>query len=571
MSGGPNYDLTGKELFCFSDEEGGNPFRFPSEQVSTGDDLGIPEDLESKFTLAEGMITGIKDSNVALGFLGDLVDNEAYSIRVLQHIIKVKEANPDRVILIGGNRDFNKLRMGIELYIQEASGYLPWYNVSDIKGLIERLKTKQFVFRKKDVPEYLKGVLKGWTDNMEELERVYTSGTIKQRVETMYGKTLGAVLQTLKNEIKILIGYPNFADDAVFAKLICTLQMVMGFEWPGLPAFLQPYNGLYIKYLRHCHVIASFKINGKLGVMSHGGLPHNFENKGVVSHRLTSPFGFKYNESMSKASLTSILTEIEAEKMALVAAVQGLRDTGYNNENTDDVNDLIDKYVHLTALTDLGKEGASSEASPIVGLQPVPIQNRRGDILVKFTGGSATGWIGRQISEKKGIKRLEDGTDLISYDIFGHAPQGFLPTAYRQSKTLYVNLDISKADGQANNLSFAFLHIKQDGTDEFIGRIKFTKASGTTVYKNSATTYTDKIYYYKEDIPTTGAISKLSTRDVPGLSGVTISYEGRTRTITATTVAPSPVTALGGRRKSRHNKKTHKKRGKGKRKTHRRR
>jgi hypothetical protein len=264
---------------------------------------------------------------------------------------------------------------------------------------------------------------------------------------------------------------------------------------------------------------------------------------------------------MSKTNLQLILTEIEAEKLNLVNVVQDARDLGYDNNATTDIHDLIDKYVHLTALTNL-PEGASSEASPIVGLQPIPIENRRGDILVQYTGGAATGWINNQ--KKKGIKRVADGEDLISYDIFGHAPQGFLPTAYRANQTLYVNLDISKADGQANNLSFAFLHIQSDKPDEFIGRIKFTMASDTTIYSTETVkSYANYIHYYKEDIPTTGAISKLSNREVPGLSGVTIKYDGRKRTITAST--------SGGRRKSRHGKKSHKKGRKGKRQTHRRR
>ena len=511
----PHYNF--KELFCFSDEEGGNPFRFTAdvgELVTCTTDLDIPALLNDKFTFsADGLLINLKDPNVALGFLGDLVDNESYSIRVLQSMINLKTAHPERVLLIGGNRDFNKIRMGIELYIHDAESQVPWIGVSTMPALLERLASP-FTFRQTEVPEYLKGVLKPWNDAMDDtaaspaangkpeikfgkgLVNVYRSGNITDRVNVMYGKTLGAQLPKTKDELNDIFGLHGIRAE-VEAKLICTFQMLMAFEWNDVPTFLQPYNGLYIKYLRACHVIATFTINGKTGIMSHGGLPHDFEENGELKRlRLTTPFGFLYTEDTRLDSLLTILNEIEGEKNVLIDEVNHRRDSGYDNSNSDTLNDLIDKFVHLTALTNL-PDGASSGTSPIVGMQPVPINNRRGDVLVKLRGGAATGWISRQ--KERGIRRLADGGDLISYDIFGHAPQGFLPTAYREKKTLYVNLDVSKIDGQANNVSFAFLHIDETKT-EFIGRIKFTDNPITTIYQPSTEYLKGKLHYYKEPI-----------------------------------------------------------------------
>jgi hypothetical protein len=104
------YDLTGKRLYCYSDEEGGNPFRL-QEDIGDKDSIGIFAQLNSDFILNDGLIVGFKKPDVALSFLGDLLDNNKYSIRLLQSFIKLKHENPDKVILIGGNRDFNKIRL----------------------------------------------------------------------------------------------------------------------------------------------------------------------------------------------------------------------------------------------------------------------------------------------------------------------------------------------------------------------------------------------------------------------------------------------------------------------------
>jgi hypothetical protein len=242
-----------------------------------------------------------------------------------------------------------------------------------------------------------------------------------------------------------------------------------------------------------------------------------------MQSRLTSPFGFDKNMATSKASLEDIIEDIESEKMDLIKQIERLKTQNYSNG----VYDSIDKFVHMTALTHL-HDGASSELSPIVGLQPVATHMRKGDIEVKLRGGASTGWITRE--KRKNIKVLDDGDDVIHYDIYGHAPQGFMPSAFRESNTLYVNLDISKIDGQANNLSFAFLHLTKD-VDEFIGRIMFTdksKKPPVTEYDEaSEKSLNNKIYYYIEAInkdPDQGPVNvNLNpSRRIPGLDAVVV-------------------------------------------------
>uniref|UniRef100_A0A6C0K1D3 Calcineurin-like phosphoesterase domain-containing protein n=1 Tax=viral metagenome TaxID=1070528 RepID=A0A6C0K1D3_9ZZZZ len=523
----PDYNFT--ELFCWSDEEGGNPFR-------DWDKNAISDLLHSKFEFsADGLLIGLK-GDVAIGFLGDLLDNEAYSIRVLQAMIRLKDTYPDRVLLIGGNRDFNKIRMGIELFIQAEDG-LPWTGIADMHGLLARL-AEPFRFRKTHPPEYLLDVLKAWTDSMPAITAAYTGGDIEARVNIMYGKTLGAPLDMMKHELNAILGE---IPEALYAKLICTMQMVMSFHWDDLPEFLEPFNGLYLTYLRQCHVIASFRINGQTGIMSHAGMPDGT----IKGNRLTSPFGFQVTEDMPDAMLSIVLNEIEDEKNRLIETVQGLRDRNYNSATADEeINDLINKYVHMTAGVDAqfpADSGVIAETSPIVGLQKVATSDRR-DIEVQL-GGGTFGWIGRQKGQK--IKRVSSGPTTIAYNIYGHAPQGFLPTAYRYTPegTLHVNLDVSKLEEKANALSFVFLHI--DGaTTEFIGRIKFPKAGKNTA--GSVTTYTgdaralpNTVHYYIEPIVEKD-LSK--ERPIPGTPNIIVKYVKYDREVT--------TKAAGGRRKT---------------------
>jgi hypothetical protein len=530
----PTYEFT--ELFCWSDEEGGNPFREWGEGT-------VPTLLQEKFEFsADGLLTGLK-GDVAIGFLGDLLDNESHSIRVLQSMIRVKEAHPANVLLIGGNRDFNKIRMGIELFIQAEDG-LPWTGIADVAGLLARL-TNPFRFRKSNPPEYLLDVLKGWTESMAAITDAYSGGDIAARVNIMYGKTLGAPLDMMKRELNAILGA---IPEELYAKLICTMQMVMSFHWDDLPAFLEPFNGLYLTYLQQCHVIASFRINGQTGIMSHAGMPDSYTQSDgrMKMHRLTAPFGFQATNGMPSENLTTILNEIEEEKNRLIETVQGLRDRNYESDTADaEINDLINKYVHMTAgcnATFPKGSGVVAEASPIVGLQQIPTSKRH-TIKVQL-GGGTFGWIGRQ----KGVKKVQDGNTTIAYNIYGHAPQGFLPTAYRTTArgTLHVNLDVSKIDGQANNMSFVFLHIYRDEKDntektEFIGRIQFPAVNPNTVYTGTATALANTPHYYREQIPYSNT-NLTQTRVIPGLPGTTVALDGRKRTIHGV--------AAGGRRKT---------------------
>jgi hypothetical protein len=514
------YDFTG-DLFCFSDQEGGAPFRFDKEDRLLGKSYDIPPLLDSAFSLSpEGFIDGLKgDTSVA--FLGDLVDNEPFSIRVLKAMVEMKNVNQNRVLLIAGNRDVNKIRMGIELFLEGSDGGLPWTGVDTIPDMIDRLRDIDFTFRKKEVPDYLKGV--GLWDSAD-IDEVYKSGDIVRRVAYMFTRTMGVSkgVFDLAQEINAIFPGANLdaiKEQTLIAKVVCAIQMLLSLMWDvseiPIPS-LRPYIGLYPKFLNRSHIIAMFKYDGKTGVMSHGGIPQTFMNAAtgkLEKHALTSPFGFLYTtHGFNPRTLREVILRIEDEKTQLVNALDLVKSEGYTNGSVGDMNVLIDKFIHLSAMTRLRpiEEGtAAALESPIVGMQPIPIEARQ-DIQVQIGGD----WIQRNLDFPDKYF-VADGSDEIAYNIYGHAPQGFLPTAFRDKATLHVCLDVSKIDGQANSYSFAFLQMRRETAPKFFGRILFPPTGTGIKYDGESTIYAERVVYYEEEIAN-GSVALLKNRPIPG-------------------------------------------------------
>ena len=298
------------------------------------------------------------------------------------------------------------------------------------------------------------------------------------------------IVEELKDIFPILQSQQyNFAvGNENTAKFVCMIQMIMAFKWTDdeLPAYLRDFNGLYIKYLEFSHVIALFQINGKLGVLSHSGIPQKTTNKDFLDDKkLTYPFGYDWdNDRMNfkPNQLRNVIEGIEREKEKLIAAVQNKK----NNLYQSNIDTIIDKFVHLTAATSFDNVyDATSKNSPVVWGMPIQTQERL-DISVQIGGSGYTNWIEQdfKVAEDQKIY-AENGEQIISYNIFGHTPQHFNPSVYRENHTLHVNLDVSKIEANfgnknsANNFSFAFFYINgTNGNNDYeslLGRIQFPK------------------------------------------------------------------------------------------------
>ncbi len=73
----------------------------------------------------------VVDDDVVFVMGGDAVDRGPWSRRVLRALLDVKERQPDRVVLLAGNRDLNKLRL-----IRELQGALPKKAPPEVRALL---------------------------------------------------------------------------------------------------------------------------------------------------------------------------------------------------------------------------------------------------------------------------------------------------------------------------------------------------------------------------------------------------------------------------------------------------
>ena len=551
----PWYNLSDHTLFCTSDFEGGNPFTNLRSSDAGKASTNVTNALNNAFEMKDGLIINLKP-NTAFAFLGDLMDNHKFSIRLMQRMINLKETSPRKVILLGGNRDFNKIRMGIELFLQTKEKDLPWDGTNTIQDLLDRLSKVEFEFRHKGIPDYLRDVNLWDKIIIDNKLDVYNDiNNISGRLNAMYSNTLGIMNKTkfMKEELNDMfkITLSNYSDEVV-DKLLCTIHMVMAFDWScvKLPGYLSEFNGLYQKYLTLCHVIAGFRINNKIGILSHGSLPINTD-KG--NRTLTYPFGYDANSPLfteyekkveidnnastsgkfkdeivrlksenktKKSSLLSIISMIELEKKELMTEYQKLRNIQYTYENFP----MVTKFVHLTALTkDINYPQANATYSPVVWSQPEDIskfpdiQLRLGGESNSLSGGSPgyKNWIENDKPKSRHI--VDAGNDYVHYNIFGHAPNYFNPIYYRKDKTLHVNLDISKAEAQANSYSFSFLVINKTDT-KLIGRIQFNKADKVGyATEEIRKKLSDHDHYYNEVISESGPVKLLKTDNIISL------------------------------------------------------
>ncbi len=162
-----------KQLYVCSDLEGNCPFRFSDETmrvrlqdgttidektlvINPSEISNVNQELMSNFTLEDGIINNIKSPDTALAYTGDLFDNGPYSLKLLTTMLNLKTYNRSRVILIGGNRDFNKLRLGIELAVNITKPDEEPYDLfTNIEHNLEEILNYSFTYKLKDVPPYL--------------------------------------------------------------------------------------------------------------------------------------------------------------------------------------------------------------------------------------------------------------------------------------------------------------------------------------------------------------------------------------------------------------------------------
>jgi hypothetical protein len=441
---GSKYTFTeDKEIYFFSDLEG-----------------NMPDGIKNlMFDVEENLLSL---GNKVIVFTGDLIDRGEYSIRNLQRMLRLKEANPENVILICGNRDANKIRMYPECHIQEIEDKILKNKDITFDGIVEELKkikdddTSIFTNKLDTIKEIIdiKGI-NSPADVRPVFTEIYSDDI--SRITKMYSNTLGSPKQIefFAKEFEVLFKGKGFGIDNTLLKFIAMMNMVMGKVWDDnvLPAILVPYNGLYIKYLQQCHIMASITIGTKLCIVSHAGIPYEETLKtfyipteiGVVP----SPNIISRDEKLYGEFITTLTSSTNNPHYYKISNIESL-----NNDFTTFIERIkggnvayeeYKRYVAMSANCDDTVKPYTAYASPIVSQKELEeVKKKKNTSLDKFKTGNIT----------------------KVYNIFGHQPSGLLPYISKgiYIHTYHIDLDISRAEDPniSNKKSYVYLKITED-------------------------------------------------------------------------------------------------------------
>ena len=441
--------------------------------------------------------------NTHVVLLGDIIDKGKFNIRLLQAIYLRKNTNTTLTCILG-NREINKFRLLDEIEIVSVSNSKPasllsefnlkngnspmnfqklsflnmchvilegWgtkYKFSkDVNAIIDRYSNPSSTLT---LPDH--GAMH-WTREMtKQFIGLYTDKP--SRVEDIMGHVYGAnnTVNDFWDELKDMgvvedIQIPNhYSDKQVLEyvkniKNIATALLYMIMLLPSdtqinLPNVLVQFQCILYDYIYNAHVLAQIQHDKTSIVVSHSGLPPN-----GISH----PVGFEVTPDM-KADMNNIIHMINKQKTL---------DVQRSHANTY----LMNKYISLSA--NIGVFPVNTDIlfgsyfSPIYGhglndiskhpfftysktklKQQYTTEGGRAAHSRTHRGGKneVSSWWSR-ITSDESLSAIaytrETIKEITHYNVFGHQPQGYFPTAILDNEVHHVCLDVSNVDNKNNN------------------------------------------------------------------------------------------------------------------------
>eukprot|EP00873_Tetraselmis_striata_P043827 jgi/Tetstr1/464091/TSEL_008896.t1 len=486
---------TADNFHIFSDEEGMAPFQ----------DGKYHPYLEKIFDFENGIISGVKSKNDKLVFLGDLMDHGTNERRLLDSMIRLHDA--DRAVLIAGNRDVNKIRMGVELQIVDIDSVperevpLKLEGVNTLDGLwVEAEKIisnrQKYHYRTRN-PSYLKEFWKKPIDGSNPSDVVHVDDGIQfdsddvslDRIRMVYSKTMGVKYDPaqraqnygfdLTEKLRERNDQRGIDPTPVFMAL---LQCILagGQSCPALVVDGVKLEGLYMRYLRRCKIVDLLETsNGKRVLVGHAGVPN------TLSH----PMGVE-NPPETNSKLSDVCAAINSDlEKSIDSLLKNIQVTAQNDDGgaISQAIDTVAYYVAMSATsTESNKVGMriSGKNSPIVSRKCIDDAGHR---TTRYASGGQGGWLERYTETDPDSGQHKQNRNIIAanttdparggvvdYVLFGHTPQGHAPTVWkeRDSSTTFACVDVSKAPGTtvgpfvtdtANYFTHAVLSIGKDG------------------------------------------------------------------------------------------------------------
>jgi hypothetical protein len=515
------YNFT-SSVYFFTDEEGcANLYADDTNQNSDLNDF-----MTFANTKSSGMVGGNECKLVGdegLVSLGDMVDHNKFSIGIQKNLLNLKNKYPERVVLIAGNRDLNKIRMADECTIICSD------NITDIFG---KEPADNFV-------DLVKQIVNGWgseykflltgsevenrVNNYVHCHAKASDATLdtnhpENRIKYLYTKTMGAPKEYTEwlrlQELGLGIKGNRFddTDNPQISKAIalCILNMVMGNIYVGQAKeklqkikisehlTLDHINGLYVKYILMSNIIAKLIIGNKNYLVSHHGIPSaqgagKSENEfKVYNQKFTNMFNTESFIDGNKHALNATQPEFkEADLEQIMDDYQTM--ISYLHPVFTIKNNTLDEYQNIGRL-ELSKtlsliSGACSnmtEFSPVIG-NPGREGNKSfiSETPNLFLGKELKGGV-IDVTEPKYFDFAKQSPDADSKNhieaiIYGHIPQGFVPSIFgSKTNTKFICLDVSKANIGlgADDYSFAIYKASAVGEDKLFGRFKISINSG---------------------------------------------------------------------------------------------
>lgn len=378
-----------------------------------------------------------KNKDDTIVFTGDLIDRGEFSIRNLLTMIELKEKKDNKLKLICGNRDLNKIRLAQEFWVNEIAELL--LVGKSFKEIVNTINEIKFAFNSEDLETAINipGIAGG-----KNMENIFND---KDRIQNIYKETLGAGKQVelFRIELKKLFKI-NLKDDTKLQIAIATINMVMGLIWPSkLHNDFEKYNGLYIRYLQQCKIIDIFNNKKMLIVVSHSGIPF-MNDEFTIPNDIGNTSVKNININNINNNLNKFLKIFNFKKNIELLKIRNMYE--------------FKKYIAMSAKCDkieINDNKLNSGLSPIVSYNKISKQDP-----YNF-----------HIMEKGLDKLFQDSKYTTIFNVFGHQPVGVLPEIGKvinnNKTTWHVCLDISKAEDVDISNKKAYTYLKIDNDNKY--------------------------------------------------------------------------------------------------------
>ena len=468
-------DLEGNSLKKLLRPEGANPESSTNVLMPTVSNL---TELDPYLTVDQDNL--ILQSDVILVCLGDVIGDGPDNIELARTLLKLKEDNPTRVILISGNRDVNKVRLGHELEptdvcMAELTGRVEAFVGSKS---VEGFANFKFEFKRNNPDDfnYL------WGNNHEIISKI---STCLERVIQITERSMGesCAWKFLVDEYLRKKGFTpeqltssSISDKDKSYIYVYLVQVMSGAIKCDVPEI----NNIFEELLMAGHLMACIKTpdRGTFGLM------HSLPPRMLIPTDPGRIFTEQYDKPVKDAQVitdadikSSNKLELNVGLVKFNSYVKTLLSTAMRSKSPNEMRQLLEFVSGITS----GSFDVYNGTNSFSGLNlPVSWQtfNKAGFELLAKTAQIQTG--GKMDDLKKNAQAVNH-IDMKDFSriICSHKPQGYIGAKVKFGNQLYYCVDVSKIDEQDYDtkdrygccflvIDLSQLNVKDDA---FIGRI----------------------------------------------------------------------------------------------------